>query len=138
MEYVFLLTLIIASLIVMQKYILGGIAGRWKSAGDAFGKGEQYDPKKTTECAWSETQKTWYSSVCYQNAYDANFAAWASGCLNTCINQGTLDKCGGVSSCSTSLDKTVCCQNECDTDCPVAFETATVSQCKTYNGISCN
>lgn len=45
LEYVILITIVIAALITMQVYIKRGVQGRWKSAVDDLG--DQYDPKTT-------------------------------------------------------------------------------------------
>jgi len=39
--FIFLLT----AMIVMEKYIGRGLAGRWKTMGDTFGQGRHYDPR---------------------------------------------------------------------------------------------
>ena len=49
LEYLSVVTLIIAALIVMSNYILRGFLGRWKAAGDTFGMTKQYDPRAFTD-----------------------------------------------------------------------------------------
>lgn len=46
-EYTILIIVIIGAIILMQPYIFRGIMGRWKSIGDTFGFGRQYDPGST-------------------------------------------------------------------------------------------
>jgi len=44
-EYIAVITFIIAAFLVFQRYIFRGMAGSWKAAGDTFGQGRQYDPR---------------------------------------------------------------------------------------------
>ena len=44
-EYIALITFIVTAILVFQRYIYRGMAGSWKSAGDTFGHGRQYDPR---------------------------------------------------------------------------------------------
>lgn len=45
MEYVILIVIILAALLVMQVYMKRGISGRWQAAFDDIG--DQYDPLRT-------------------------------------------------------------------------------------------
>ena len=42
-EYAVLMAVAMAGLVGMAVYVKGGIAGRWREAGDVFGHGKQYD-----------------------------------------------------------------------------------------------
>lgn len=42
LEYVVLITAMVAAFLAMQGYVKRGISGRWRSAGDAFAHGRQY------------------------------------------------------------------------------------------------
>jgi Flp pilus assembly pilin Flp len=46
-EYSMLIAIVVAALLVMQFYLKRGVCGQWKSAGDVFGFGRQYDPSTT-------------------------------------------------------------------------------------------
>lgn len=46
-EYCVLITVVVAALIGMQIYLKRAICGRWKTNGDAFGFGRQFDPAST-------------------------------------------------------------------------------------------
>jgi len=69
-EYATVIMFIIAALLITQKYILRSFMGRWKTAGDSFGHGRQYDPRPfgvngeeggTLECYWNTTTNSWLS-----------------------------------------------------------------------------
>ena len=47
-EYLVLSAIVIAALITMAVYVERGLAGKWRSVGDSFGFGRQYEPGKTT------------------------------------------------------------------------------------------
>ncbi len=44
-ELAALIVFVLTAFLVFQRYIYRGIAGAWKTAGDAFGHGRQYDPR---------------------------------------------------------------------------------------------
>lgn len=44
-EYMVVIFFILAAFFIFQHYILRGLSGRWKSVGDVFGHGKQYDPR---------------------------------------------------------------------------------------------
>jgi hypothetical protein len=64
---------------VFQNYIVRGFAGRWRSVGDSFGSGRQYDPKPygqggTLEC------------FLYRNPSNGLDTYWvATRCFETCL-----------------------------------------------------
>jgi Flp pilus assembly pilin Flp len=43
-EYSMLIAIVVAALVGMQIYLKRALCGQWKSAGDVFGFGRQYDP----------------------------------------------------------------------------------------------
>lgn len=45
-EYMAMITFILAAFFIFQHYIVRGFSGRWKAVGDTFGHGKQYDPKE--------------------------------------------------------------------------------------------
>ena len=59
-EYTMMIVVLLAAIIVMQKYILRGFVGRWKATGDTYGFGRQFNPKKTTECGYDMNINRWY------------------------------------------------------------------------------
>lgn len=78
-EYMALIIFVLTGFFIFQHYILRGAMGRWKSAGDAFGYGRQFDPRPfsdakgvlgkgggTLECFYSEPIGKWVSTRCYQ------------------------------------------------------------------------
>jgi Flp pilus assembly pilin Flp len=46
-EYAALIIILVSALLLMQTYIVRGFSGRWRSVGDAFGFGRQYEPGVT-------------------------------------------------------------------------------------------
>ncbi len=66
-EYTMLFVVVMATMVVMQKYVLRAVSGRWKTVGDSFGFGRQYDPKKTLECAYYTNGNFWYEVPCAQS-----------------------------------------------------------------------
>lgn len=63
MEFLALILFILATFLVFQKYIVRGLSGRWKDAGDALGQGRIYDPHKTLECAYYTPPQTLLSDL---------------------------------------------------------------------------
>lgn len=69
-EYLGLVILIVAAFMLMRKYILQGIVGRWKNVGDSFGYGMLYDSDYTEECALysypqDQNLEYWYNVADY-------------------------------------------------------------------------
>ena len=95
-EYVLLIGVVITAILFTQKYIVRAIAGKWKQAGDTFSLGQQYDPKKTLECAWSgEPNNLWYSQKCFDDKYDNDYHQAYQSCFGDC----TGDHIHGWGSC---------------------------------------
>jgi hypothetical protein len=44
-EYAILVTALLLALFFARNYLIRGLAGTWKAAGDTFGFGRQYDPR---------------------------------------------------------------------------------------------
>ena len=47
-EYAVVVVVVIAALLGMAVMVKRGLAGRWRSVGDTFGHGRQYEPGVTT------------------------------------------------------------------------------------------
>lgn len=71
-EYMALLTFIMAALLVSQHFIFRGFVGRWKTLGDSYGQGKQYDPRPygihgegggTLECV--QYNGVWKNGICF-------------------------------------------------------------------------
>lgn len=78
-EYMALVTFILAALFVFQKTILRGFYGHWKAASDTFGHGKQYDPRDygvagagggTLECFYDNTLGQWVDVRCFDEFCD--------------------------------------------------------------------
>ncbi len=67
-EYMVMITLILGALYVMVPVISNAINGRWKSSGDSFGMGRQYQHNKSVDCAYTQITADsgiWYDQTCY-------------------------------------------------------------------------
>ena len=87
LEYMTLLILLMAVLLFFGKYIFQAFAGRWRSTGETFGMGMQYDPQKTTRCRYDTYASTgmWYNVQCFYDNCDCHtLAANATSC-HDCI-----------------------------------------------------
>ena len=49
LEYVIIITVVVAALVGMSIYMKRAICGKWREAADAIGFGKQYDPQKTIQ-----------------------------------------------------------------------------------------
>ena len=69
-EYIIVIVMFIAAILLMHKQISRSFFGRWKDLGNNFGQGEQYDPHRTTECGRYVDPLTggeiWYWQPCYE------------------------------------------------------------------------
>ena len=61
-----LVVIIISAFLVLRNYIQRGIYGMWGQAGQSFAYGRQYDPQKTTECAFDDVSNQWYDRNCFE------------------------------------------------------------------------
>ena len=66
-EYIVLLIIILFSIFLFRKYLTHGLSGKFKSVGDSFGMGRQFDPAQSTQCAFDSELQRWYDTVCYEN-----------------------------------------------------------------------
>jgi len=88
-EYVLLVIIILMALYWMKGPIVRAFYGRWKTVGDSFAFGRQYDPKRTVECAHDTASGMWYDERCFDNGRractDAACEALVIGqCLGNC------------------------------------------------------
>lgn len=95
-EYIALVLFILGAFLVFQNYLVRGFSGRWKSLGDTFSHGKQYDPRPygargsgggTLDCFWDQETGVWVSEDCFrQNCNcrmdpgDPLYAAQCFGC----------------------------------------------------------
>ena len=113
-EYVILLIMFLAAILLMQKQIARTFFGRWKDMGDTFGYGELYDPHATLECGryvphtptgWGN--ELWYREDCYECCMDET-----GSCADFQVLDGhNEDYCRGL---SDDLSKRDCCARGCD------------------------
>jgi hypothetical protein len=66
-EYVVLILIILGGLYVSKDYILRGFMGHWKSAGDSFSFGRQFDPQKSVDCVFDDAMRVWYDRNCFED-----------------------------------------------------------------------
>ena len=64
LEYITLIAIVAGAFVIFQKYIAQACYGRWKSVGDSFGAGRQYDPKRTIECVYDTGKMKWVVQKC--------------------------------------------------------------------------
>ncbi len=90
-EFLALVLFILAIFLVFQKYIVRGIAGRWKTVGDSIGDGKIYDPNKTIECAFDQQYTlAWYGQIWFENNCEgaclrsSASAAACTACIEGC------------------------------------------------------
>ena len=70
-EYMLLLTLLMAVFLVFQKYLVRGFSGRWKTVEEGIGSGRLYSPSSTIECKYDFVHvNRWYNVDCYENSCD--------------------------------------------------------------------
>ena len=76
-EYIFMITFIIVTFWILQKYIVHAFVGRWRETGETISGGRQFDPKKTIknsgvgiggDCAYIDE----YAGVKLEFWYDVN------------------------------------------------------------------
>ena len=100
-EYLFLVLIIIATLIVMKHFITSSFGGHWKASGDSFGFGRRYDPVRTGECLYTQVRANfgyWYDANCYQEQVQSCTA----GDLD-CEN-GKMDSCKTTFCCEHNVE----------------------------------
>ena len=87
LELVTMIVILIVTILAFRKYIVRAIDARYKTAGDSFGYGRQYDPKTTLTCKFDyEYTQTWYSEECFENDP-------ACHCGKLTSNQQTCQQC---------------------------------------------
>ena len=74
LEYMTLLIVLMAALIVFSKYIMQAFMGRWRATGESFGMGMQFQPGSTLQCRYDSFSNTamWYNAECYDSACDCH------------------------------------------------------------------
>ncbi len=93
-EYAAFIIVILSVLYVMRTPILNALNGKWKSAGETFGLSRQYDPKRTTECAFDGEQGLWYDQRCFEHhrriCAVADFVCEKAVIFNNCSKSNPL------------------------------------------------
>ncbi len=68
-EYMAMLVLVLAAFMVINKYALRAMMGRWKTVGDSFDVGRQFDPLITKRGAYdSFYSQRWYNQDCFEQS----------------------------------------------------------------------
>lgn len=112
LEYMALMVLLMACLLLFNRYIVRGFFGQWKKAGDVFGHGRQYDPRVfgvggdqggTLECYCEKKHldsSVWVPTRCADANCDCTLPPehpdyWTDcgDCLDTCRGMAT-NLCG--------------------------------------------
>lgn len=150
MEYSMLLMLLVFAFLAFQKYLVRGMAGRWKAVGDSFGYGKQYDPETTVECAWSEDKKRWYDPACYEIVKGNELLSYRNNCVSRCV-VGDFGACGGVATCGRwgfiriwkvefpwFFPDEPCCFMTCNEECQDEAAAIAVDRCPGPADAPCN
>ena len=95
-EYAVLIIIILTALYWMRPQIVRAFYGRWKTVGDSFAFGRQYDPKRTIECAHyaSTNLTTWYDERCFDSGRRACVTAVDVAACEEGIISGCSGNCG--------------------------------------------
>ena len=104
MEMVTVFVLILLAFMIFQKYFAQAIYGRWRSIGEGWTFGRQYDKEDTTECIyniWGNSAQ-WYNAVCFdEQCVLSCLGSTASPALcDTCLNSSCLSNVDGVDVCN--------------------------------------
>ncbi len=93
-EYAVLIVIILAALFWMKGPIVRAFYGHWKTAGDSFAFGRQYDPKRTVECAhYSLPDNTWVWAD--ERCFDAGRPACADAADTAACEAAVIQGCSG-------------------------------------------
>jgi hypothetical protein len=95
-EYIALVTFILAALFIFRTYIIRGLSGKWKATSDTFGFGRQFDPRPfgsngegggTLDCYYDAASGRWLDRYyvdthcdCTIPPEDPTYAARCTGC----------------------------------------------------------
>ena len=104
-DYLGLLMFILIALFLFQQYIVRGLSGKWKSAGDSIGVGRQYDPRDygaqgtgggTEDCFWDDEVGNWVDRKDVERLCDCTLPPedprYVPDCLN-CKQTHISDDC---------------------------------------------
>ena len=94
-EYAVLVIIILTALYFMKGPILHALYGRWKTAGDSFAFGRQYDPKGTSACTHvtlSDNTGIWYDERCFDSRRGACDRSGDADAVAAC-EQGIMNGC---------------------------------------------
>ena len=94
-EYAVLIIIILTALYWMKGPIARTFYGRWKTTGDSFAFGRQYDPKRTTECGhyYKITDKTWVWAD--ERCFDSGRSVCATAVDVAVCEAGVIQGCSG-------------------------------------------
>ena len=70
-EYATLILIVLGALFVMTPLMSRAFNGKWKTAGDTFGMGRQYQANRTNDCTYAQINAdygAWFDSTCYHQA----------------------------------------------------------------------
>ncbi len=101
-EYVVLIVIILGALYVAVPRIVRVFNGHWKTSGDSFGFGRQYQTARTAECAYAQLRTdygVWYDNVCFTHK-----AALCGPRDKVCEDNARMQ-------CGTDAQKAYCCEN---------------------------
>jgi len=82
-EYLVVITSIIFAMILMQKFILRGIMGKYRSASEQIDYGRQFDPNRTVSCLYVKELDVWLPEDCVRE-HGGNAFECDNKCQNNC------------------------------------------------------
>lgn len=88
-EYAFLIVLVLGAMFVFRDYLSRGLNGRYKSIGDTYGMGRQYDPKRTVTCGYDDRLNMWYDEACFESETIRQNCQPGNSTCETAIINGT-------------------------------------------------
>ncbi|OGX27564.1 MAG: hypothetical protein A2787_05470 [Omnitrophica WOR_2 bacterium RIFCSPHIGHO2_01_FULL_48_9] len=91
-EYILLVTFLLAALVIFSNYIKYGFTGRWRSASESMGFGLHFLPRNTIECKYDNYAGTtrWYDDNCFDDRHCDCFSLQQNsetcrGCILSCV-----------------------------------------------------
>ena len=93
-EYVALITFLLAVFFVFQTYIGRGMLGRWRTVGESAGFGLRFHPKNTVQCEYDFVYTNrWYNLLCYEERCDCETLRQSAMTCRACILGCTIPGC---------------------------------------------
>ena len=104
LEFIVVTMVVILAFMTMQRVIVRGISGRWKTAGDSLSS-RQYDPNTSLDCRFDSQFGTdvWYNFDCFYERCDCESMAASNTTCRECIRGCRTERCcqsGDIDNCN--------------------------------------